>query len=461
MPGAEGIGGMVVPEQIKFDQNGGNKDVRISEIAGGGWHTMALDDENNLWAWGSNMVGQLGVKDIDVGIGHDACSYIPIKVDVLPERTKIKSFATGGQHVAILDENGKIWSWGWNQYGQLGNKDVKTGLNAFEKIAVPVSGLDDVVITKIATSYYHTVALDEHGRVWAWGSNRYGQLGSESVADGPDNNIAQSAIAVPVSGLNDVEVVDIAAGYAHTVVMDKNGNVWAWGYNLYGQVGNGEVSNGDFFSYISRPTHVCEWRDERGRCVDTKIQQIMSTTNHSMAVDSLNNVWAWGFNRYGQLGTGGHEDANLTPRLVMWPVNSGVAPEPPSIAHVMAIDEEENKLKVEQAGFHIAVYAKLSENKDSKIVLQFVDTKKQNLFAALEENDVRIMEDRWAIAFGSHTHLDVDRNLEKGILTLGLNLRDREHTEKGKTLKIRFIRSYNDFGKAEDFDTYSITFISA
>ncbi len=456
MPGAPVIGGKDQAVEIKFEK-------KIVAIACGGWHTMALDEDGTLWAWGSNLSGQLGIKDVNVGMGPGAYTDDPAKVDVLPEGMKIKSIATGGQHVAILDENGKIWTYGWSQYGQLGNPDIETGPNSFEKTAVPVTGLDDVAVTKVSTGYYHTMALDDQGRVWAWGWNGFGQLGCETVPEGTDNPNAFTKTPVLVSGLDDVKIVDIEAAYGHSVLLDDQGKVWAWGYNLYGMVGRSDVPSDDFFACTSRPMQVCEWHDERGRSVDIKIKTIMSTTNHTMAVDTLDRVWAWGFNRYGQLGTGGHEDLNLTPRLVMWPKDAGVSPEPSTIARVSATDAEGKPLRVEQVGYNIAVYETFGAG-DAMMCrtnLVFADESGQNLFAGLGEKDYRIMKDRAPIAFGSHTHIDVAYDSEKSTVTLGLLLNNRLNYDDGNTLILRFIRSYNDLGKAEDFDVYNVTFYSA
>ncbi len=456
MPGAPVIGGKDTAVEIKFDK-------KITAIACGGWHTMALDEDGTLFAWGSNLSAQLGMKDVNVGMGPGAFVNEPAKVDVLPENVRINSIATGGQHVAILDEDGRIWSYGWSQYGQLGNPDIEIGPNSFEKMAVPVSGLDDVVITKVSTGYYHSMALDDQGRVWAWGSNGFGQLGSEKIPDGTDNPAAFTKTPVLVSGLNDVKIVDVEAAYGHSVVLDDNGTVWAWGYNLYGMVGRSDVPNDDFFACTNRPMPVCEWQDERGKSMDVKIKSIMSTTNHTMAVDTSDRVWAWGFNRYGQLGTGGHEDLNLTPRLVMWPKGADVSPEPPAIARIRAFDAEGNELRVEQVGFNIMVYEKfgVGDAMMRRTTLEFTDEYKQDLFADLKEKDVRIMKDRVPIAFGSHTHIDVACDPEKGTLTLGLLLNDKLNYDSGNPLILRFIRSYSELGRAEEFDVYTFTFYSA
>ncbi|MCC8169734.1 MAG: hypothetical protein LIO59_05140 [Oscillospiraceae bacterium] len=453
-PGAAVIGGKAVPEQVVI-RNADGIDMKIMQIAGGGWNMLALDEEGTLWSWGSNGFGQLGVKALDIGTGTKSALFTPAPVDVLPEGIKIKSFAVGGQHVAVLDENGEVWTYGWNQYGQLGNANAKTGLNAYEKIAVKVDGLHG--ITKVSASYYHTMVMDEAGNIYAWGSNQYGQLGNDTIPTGPNNPAAMSAVPVPVTGLDGAKAADIGAGYEHSVILDKDGNIWSWGYNLYGQVGVPNVSCGDFSSYVKKPMKLCEWKDERGNNKDVKIKSIMCLTNHTMAVDTDDNVWGWGFNRYGQLGNGLSDDMNLTPTLVMWQIGTDISPEPFALAHITA-DDENGELQVDQAGFHATVYADFGKASGmlKDITLKFTDTKENGIFADLKKDDVRIMEDRFAIAFASHMHMDFENNGKT--ISLGLKLRDKESYDTPKTVKLRFVNEYNEFGMPVKYDVYYITF---
>ncbi len=449
-PGAPVIGGKAVPERVVIGD-----DATITQIAGGGWHMLALDDEGTLWSWGSNSFGQLGIKAQEVGMNPKGAVFEPTPVDALPIGLKIKSFAAGGQHSVVLTENGEVWAFGWNQYGQLGNAKAKTGMNAFEKSAVKVDGLDGIHIVKVAASYYHTMAMDDEGNVYAWGSNQYGQLGSSSVPSGLDTPGTMSATPVKVTGLG--SVCDIAAGYAHSVMLDIEGSVWSWGYNLYGQVGVANVSVGDFSSYTKTPMKLTDWRDEQGLQTDAEIVSIMCLTNHTMAVDTDDNVWGWGFNRYGQLGNGASDDMNPIPTLVMWPVDAGVSPEPFALTHVTAADES-GELKVEQVGFHVTVHADFGKAAGmlKDITLKFTDTKGSGILAAITKNDVRIMEDRFAIAFASHTHIDFDNS--NGTVTLGLKLRDKDNYSIPKTVKLRFVHEYNEYDMPTRYDVYYISF---
>ncbi|MZG88400.1 RCC1 repeat-containing protein, partial [Staphylococcus aureus] len=88
-------------------------------------------------------------------------------------------------------------------------------------------------VIAIAGGVYHTIALKSDGTVWAWGYNGYGQLG--------DGSTTNRSTPVQVSGLTDV--IAIAGGYYHTIALKSDGTVWAWGHNEGGQLGDGSTTN--------------------------------------------------------------------------------------------------------------------------------------------------------------------------------------------------------------------------
>ena len=131
----------------------------------------------------------------------------------------------------------------------------------------------------IASQSGHTVALKADGTVWAWGYNGYGQLG--------DGTIIERYTPVQVIGLSNV--ISITAGSHHTVALKSDGTVWAWGYNGYGQLGDGTT--------IERHTPV--------QVVDlSNVISITAINYDTFALKSDGTVWAWGDNGYGQLGDG-------------------------------------------------------------------------------------------------------------------------------------------------------------
>lgn len=137
----------------------------------------------------------------------------------------VQTIAAGSGHTLALKNDGTVWAWGDNYYGQLGD-----GTTTERHAPVQVTGLAGV--TAIAAGGGHTVALRNDGTVWAWGDNYYGQLG--------DATATESHTPVQVTGLSGVTA--IAGGGAHTVALKSDGTVWSWGDNSYGQLSDGTTT---------------------------------------------------------------------------------------------------------------------------------------------------------------------------------------------------------------------------
>ena len=231
-------------------------------IAGGGQHSLALNPDGTLCAWGYN-------GDCELGDGTSTNRITPVQVSGL---TDVVAMGGGFLHSLALEENGTVYAWGYNSYGQLGD-----GTTTKRKTPVQVSGLTDVVA--IAAGSLHSLALKSDGTVWAWGYNNYGQLG--------DGTTTQSTTPVQVSGLTDV--VAIAAGRFQSLALKSDGTVYAWGYNGDGALGDG--------SSTTRKTPV-----QVSALID--VVAIAAGSRHSLALKSDGTVYAWGYNSYGQLGDG-------------------------------------------------------------------------------------------------------------------------------------------------------------
>ena len=132
--------------------------------------------------------------------------------------------AAGQFNSLALTADGRVWSWGYNTYGQLG-----TGSNAlFDPVPKQPTGLSNV--TAIAAGGYHSLAIDRQGMVYAWGLNHVGQLGTLPVFDTKTPSWVQGP------GFYIGDLVSIAAGAYHTVAVMEDGRTWAWGWGAYGQL---------------------------------------------------------------------------------------------------------------------------------------------------------------------------------------------------------------------------------
>jgi len=256
----------------------------LTAVAGGGQHSLALKSDGTVWSWGYNGSGQLGDST-------NTNQSAPVPVNSL---AGVTSITAGGSHSVALKADGTVWAWGYNGLGQLGN-------NSTANSAVPVSVVTDAGntplagVTAIAAGGSHSVALKADGTVWAWGYNALGQLGN--------NTLISSSLPVPVvmaDGTPFSNATAVAAGLDHTVALKADGTVWAWGFNGIGQLGNNDVISSTGFR--STPVQVVYLDASSTPQPLTGIRRIVAIGHHTIAIDGSGAVWAWGDNKYEQLG---------------------------------------------------------------------------------------------------------------------------------------------------------------
>jgi alpha-tubulin suppressor-like RCC1 family protein len=196
-----------------------------------------------------------------------------------------------------LNTSGNVWFWGRNLYGQLGNGNPNTISTPptynYNMAPTQITGLSN--ITAISTSDYGCLALNTSGNVWFWGLNQYGQDGSgnTNTATAPSNlNYYMTPNQIP--GLTNITAISMFI--AGCLALDTTGNVWFWGYNSNGQLGNGNtntVTAPSNINYYITPTIV------------SGLPAITAISIHNsgcLALDTTGNVWFWGKNDKGQLG---------------------------------------------------------------------------------------------------------------------------------------------------------------
>lgn len=301
----------------------------VTRVAAGSSHSVALRRDGRVWTWGDNSWGQLG----------DGTLEPRVEPVLVPGLERVTALGAGYVHTLALDADGAVWAWGNGLYGQLGVAGVGEAL-APVRVPLPRRAV------AVAAGWFFSLALDDRGRVWAWGRNRRGQLGTgtfedhhvpvevpgleriEQVAAGHLHALARSADAVFAWGANDygqisgpiagqarsipnprrVEGIPLPASVAVagdvSLSLDADGTVWAWGDNLYGQLGNGS------FVAHAAPGPV------RGL---PPVDEIAGGYAHAVAVARDGVLWSWGFGHYGQLGdsfTGRRRSVPATIRAV-------------------------------------------------------------------------------------------------------------------------------------------------
>ena len=243
-------------------------DLPYLSIDAGSNHSFAIRNDGTLWSWGHNYYGQLGD-------GTTINRNTPVQISNL---TGITTIAAGDAHSLAVKNDGMVWSWGSNTNGQLGD-----GTTINRNTPVQVSNLTG--ITTIAPGGMHSLAVKNNGTVWSWGYNYYGQLG-----DGTQTNRT-----APVQVPNLTDITAIATGFHHSLAVNNDGTVWAWGCNINGRLGDGTQTN------RTAPVQVSNLTD---------ITTIATGSDYSLAVRNDGTVWAWGCNTNGQLGDGTTTDRN-------------------------------------------------------------------------------------------------------------------------------------------------------
>jgi len=153
---------------------------------------------------------------------------------LLPEPKKIKQLATGTNHILALDEKGKVFAWGCPEQDQLGRRCVQRDLKRSALRPGGVGFKRGTHIKKIACGAYHSFAVDDAGRVFAWGLNNFGELGLQQGAGEADASVLQATL---VTALSEYHVVDIAGGAHHSLACTDDGKLLTWGRIDNHQVG--------------------------------------------------------------------------------------------------------------------------------------------------------------------------------------------------------------------------------
>jgi alpha-tubulin suppressor-like RCC1 family protein len=196
----------------------------IVAIAGNPGSGFAVRADGTVWAWGSGFLGSPQPP---------FWSLVPVQVGGL---TGVTAITGNGSGAYVLRTDGTVWGWGSGQLG-IGPCGTDTGVPCSSEVPVRVSGLAGV--TAIAGTFNNGYAVRDDGTVWAWGSNVDGALGNGVPCD-PTATVCESQVPVRVSGLHDV--TQIAGFGAGGYALRTDGTVWAWGDNRLGQLGNDSVT---------------------------------------------------------------------------------------------------------------------------------------------------------------------------------------------------------------------------
>lgn len=270
---------LCLPGSVVFAQVPAMLDTPTTQLGTGVGHNCALTSTGRVQCWGANFYGQLG----NGASGAGAESAVPVDVQGLS--ANIVAVSAGAEFTCALNTTGTVQCWGRNDYGQLGD-----GTTSTSPAPITVPGLSDVAV--IGTGAFHACALVTTGEVLCWGRNHRGQLGDGSTTPRP--------APTPVQGLPGA-VVSIAVGNHQNCAVLENGSLRCWGYNEYGQLGDGSTDNRNLAVEVQGLTNVT--------AVDTMY-------GHTCALTQAGAVHCWGLNGNGQLGIGSASGEYPTPQSI-------------------------------------------------------------------------------------------------------------------------------------------------
>lgn len=296
-------------------------------VAAGGSHTGALRD-GQLYAWGRNNYGQIGLglttKATDI-MGHP---NTPMIVNQAPKN--LISINYNQNHSLAIDQEGQVYSWGADNYGQLGRgemgrddcrdtQDCRLDISA-------IAGINDAVM--VAAGYKHNLVLTKDGSVWAFGANAQGQLGTGSSMS------SSTPIRVDFSTANAVgRIVQVVASANSSYALDDKGQVWGWGSDAYANLGDGKTctATNSCLNIHATPTRIQVLDNNLTKPNDIhhkeKVIQLAAGRDHVLALTNTASVYGWGLNDSSQLGYNGQAfkgtkeawtDIIVTPTKLPW-----------------------------------------------------------------------------------------------------------------------------------------------
>jgi alpha-tubulin suppressor-like RCC1 family protein len=229
-------------------------------------HTAAIKTDGTLWSWGQNyLYGQVGdnttinrsspVQDITLGKNWSQVSCC-------------------SNYSLAIKTDGTLWGWGQNSNGQLGDNTTGSKSSPSQTITLGTNW------KQVYAGAYHCAAVKTDGTLWCWGNNlQYGALGDNTII------LRSSPVQTVAFGTNWKQV---ACGYNNTAAVKQDGTLWCWGYNVYGQLGDGTITHRS--SPVQTVAYGKNWK------------QVSCGDRTTVAIKTDGTLWCWGYNYQGQLG---------------------------------------------------------------------------------------------------------------------------------------------------------------
>jgi alpha-tubulin suppressor-like RCC1 family protein len=233
------------------------------QVSAGRQESAATRTDGTLWSWGSNNFGQLGINQAS---GYRSS---PVQIGALTDWYQVW---VGYRNMVSVKTNGTLWSWGQNQYGQIGDNTT-----TYRSSPVQVGGLTNWSSSSVGR--FFVVAVKTDGTLWSWGVNNNGALGQNILGT------VRRSSPVQIGALQSWSKVSV--GYSNVLAIQTNNTIWAWGENDYGMLGLNNTVNRSSPVQIGALTN---WAN------------VSAYRYNGSAIKTNGTLWTWGRDNHGQLG---------------------------------------------------------------------------------------------------------------------------------------------------------------
>jgi E3 ubiquitin-protein ligase HERC2 len=294
-----------------------NNNIKGISAACGNEYTLILSKDNEVYAFGNNEDGVLGISD------NKLKKYEFTKINFGIYTNKIKEISAGTVHNLAITQDNKLFSWGSSQGGQLGlpekylisqpNYQTSFFLSSPNQISIFSKSKKPENIIKISCGEAHSLALTNNGTVYSWGFGSNGQLGLGFCEDSfePGTGLTKSRIFTPhlVKGLDDEKIIDIKCGKTFSMFINDKNELFACGVNDLNQLGINEPFSKEHLHNKETPCYDFVIPIKVDCFLNMKVLKVSCGEGHCLAVikDLISNIitiWSWGNNKFGQLGQG-------------------------------------------------------------------------------------------------------------------------------------------------------------
>lgn len=298
----------------------------VKYVACGGNHTAVIKTDNTLWTWGGNTFGQLGNGDKQ----NDTFMCVPQKI-----MDNVADVSLGDSSSAAVTKDGKLYTWGYNQNGELGAGSRGEGSTT------PVYIMSDV--KKVAFGGFHAGAIKNDNTLWMWGDTSSGALGI-----GETNKLYMDQ---PIKMMDNIKMLSLSS--RSSAAIDTNGNLWTWGSNWYGTLGTGSTKTREYtpqkvmenakdvamgYTRIlmlkeNNKLWICgddTYNDLQHLSTKDSYQpglfmadvtKVYSGEEHHALIKEDGSLWMWGRNEHGKLGIGTNNSMSADPTEVTFAQN--------------------------------------------------------------------------------------------------------------------------------------------